>query len=165
MKQACPTSPLFSFALVPCLLLLTGLWLHAEEPHTASLQEGIPWLDSAAKAAELSMAHRRPILVYVRSARCGYCDLLQKNVWEDRRVGAWVRTNFIPLKLTREAHREHLEVLQVRAFPTILVFSPDLKYLTRIDGYVDADGFLTRMARVVPGALEVADGDRQLQRR
>ncbi|RMF45285.1 MAG: hypothetical protein D6753_00485, partial [Planctomycetota bacterium] len=55
---------------------------------------------------------------------------------------------FVPLKLTQEENREQLAVLDVKAFPSILVFSPKLEYLFRIDGYVDAQEFMRRIERV-----------------
>ncbi len=107
----------------------------------------IHWLRSASEAAKAASASGRPILVYVRSASCGYCDLLQRNVWEDPRVIRRIQDGFVPLKLTQEENREQLAVLDVKAFPSVLVFSSSLEYMFRIDGYVDAAEFLKRIER------------------
>ena len=43
----------------------------------------VKWLRSATEAARLASETGKPILVYVRSEHCHYCDLLQKKTWQD----------------------------------------------------------------------------------
>lgn len=114
---------------------------------TSQAQE-VDWLRSASKAAELSETTGKPILVYVRSKTCHYCDLMQRNVWQNPQAVNEISKNFIPLKLTREENADSIEVLQIKGYPSTLVFSPQRKFLHRIDGYVDSKQFLREMAGV-----------------
>ena len=56
----------------------------------AAWAEDIQWLRSAEQAASIAAQSGKPILVYVRSANCHYCDLMQTNVWQDPETVATV---------------------------------------------------------------------------
>ena len=110
----------------------------------ASAQE-IRWLKSATQAAQLANETGKPILVYVRSASCHYCDKLQRDVWEDRTSALSIGRNFIPLKLTREDNAAELEALQIRGYPATFVFSPERKFVHRVDGYLERPKFMAEL--------------------
>ncbi len=122
-----------------CGSALHGNGLHAEE---------IRWLRSAQQAAELAKQTGKPILVYVRSASCHYCDLMQSNVWQDPTASTLVNRDFVPLKLTREENPEAIEVLKIKGFPSTMIFSADRRYVDRLDGYVEPDRFLTAVSKM-----------------
>ncbi len=105
----------------------------------------IRWLRSAEEAAHVAATLEKPILVYVRSAGCHYCDLMQRNVWEDPVAASTVMQGFVPLKLTREENAEAIEALHVKGFPATLIFSPQRAFVGRLDGYVQRDKFLSAM--------------------
>ena len=103
--------------------------------------EEIEWLRSAEQAATLAAQTGKPILVYVRSANCHYCDLMQTNVWQDQATAAGVMRDFVPLKLTREDNPEAVKVLQIKGFPSTVIFSADRHYVDRLDGYLEPQQF------------------------
>jgi thioredoxin-related protein len=109
----------------------------------------IAWLRSATEAAKLSQETGKPILVYVRSKNCYYCDLLQQNTWQDPAIKAQVMRDMIPLKLTLEENKEAVETMKVKGFPSVIVFSPRREYLSRIDGYVTPTQFQSRIEQAL----------------
>ena len=109
----------------------------------------IPWLRSATEAAQLSQATGKPILVYIRSQNCHYCDLLQKNTWQDPATRSRVVREMIPLKLTLEENKQAIEAMQVKGFPSVIIFSSDRQFLGRIDGYVSPQQFAGKMSSVL----------------
>lgn len=115
---------------------------------TVARAEEIEWLRSAQQAGEVAAQSGKPILVYIRSANCHYCDLMQTNVWQDPATLATVMRDFVPLKLTREENPEAVQVLQVKGFPTTLIFSADRRYVDRLDGYVEAERFRTAVGKM-----------------
>ena len=129
------------------VLLLTTLCLAGR---SVTAQE-ITWLRSAEQAAMQARDTGKPILIYVRSENCRFCDLMQENVWKNPTAVSLIARDFIPLKLTREENPEALEVLRVKRFPTTLIFTADRKYVDRIDGYLEPDRFLTAAARLRTG--------------
>jgi thioredoxin-related protein len=120
-----------------------------ENPNrAATATPEIAWLNSATEAARLSQETGKPILVYVRSKNCYYCDLLQQNTWQDPTVRAQVMRDMIPLKLTLEENKEAVQTMKVKGFPSVIVFSPRREYISRIDGYVTAAQFQSRLEQV-----------------
>ena len=63
------------------------------------------------------------ILVYIRNDNCRFCDLLQKNTWQDPRTRTLVERKTVPLKLTWEENREAVEAMQVTSYPSTLLFT------------------------------------------
>jgi uncharacterized protein YyaL (SSP411 family) len=113
----------------------------------------IPWLRSATEAAKLSQSTGKPILVYIRSQNCHYCDLLQKNTWQNPETRAQIMRDMIPLKLTLEDNKAAVEAMKVKGFPSVIIFSPKREYLARIDGYVTPEQFKTKVTEKVERVL------------
>ena len=128
------------------VLIVSG-WLTILMAGTA-WAEDIQWLRSAEQAASIAAQSGKPILVYVRSANCHYCDLMQSNVWQDPATVATVMRDFVPLKLTREDNPEAVQVLKIKGFPTTVIFSADRRYVDRLDGYVEAERFRTAVGNM-----------------
>jgi thioredoxin-related protein len=121
------------------LICCVGTSLKAQAPVGGTPE--IPWLRSATEAAKLSQSTGKPILVYVRSQNCHYCDLLQKNTWQHPETRAQVMRDMIPLKLTLEDNKEAVEAMKVKGFPSVVIFSPRREYLARFDGYMTPEQF------------------------
>ncbi len=135
---------------LPVLLLTFGL-VSLVTP--TALAQKIQWLRSATDAAQVAAETGKPILVYVRSASCHYCDLMQQNVWQDPAMAQRITRDFVPLKLTREDNAEAVKVLKIKGFPSTLVFSPDRRFLHRVDGYVAPQKFMGEMTKVRQATL------------
>lgn len=116
--------------------------------------EGIEWLRSASQAATRSQESGKPILIYVRSENCHYCDLMQKNVWQDPATVAMITRYFVPLKLTREENEEAVKAMKVKGYPSTLIFSPERTYMARLDGYVTSEKFLHAVAALRTAAAD-----------
>jgi thioredoxin-related protein len=116
--------------------------------------DGITWLRSAEQAAELSRKTGRPILIYCRSESCHYCDLMQREVWQDPTTADIITREFVPLKLTREENKEAVEAMKVKGYPSTVIFSADRKYLTRVDGYLPNEKFLSAISSIRTAAAE-----------
>ncbi len=114
---------------------------------TTTAGNEIPWLRSATEAAIQSQATGKPILVYVRSKNCHYCDLLQKNTWQDPATKARVMKEMIPLKLTLEENKEAIEAMKVKGFPSVIVFSPQREFIGRYDGYMTPEQFQSQVSK------------------
>lgn len=103
---------------------------------------------SAHEAAELSRETGKPIMVYVRSETCHFCDLMQSDVWEDSKVAQIVMRQYVPLKLTREENPEAVAAMKIKGFPATLLFSSDYAYIGRLDGYMKSAPFLQAISKM-----------------
>jgi len=132
------------------VLAAVGCWLAATanaQDVSANNQE-VKWLRSAAEAARLARETGKPILVYVRSEKCHYCDLLQKKTWQDPATQKLIMREMIPLKLTLEENREAVEAMKVKGYPSTVLFSASREYLARIDGFVSPEDFQKQISKV-----------------
>ncbi|MEZ6138006.1 MAG: thioredoxin family protein [Pirellulaceae bacterium] len=121
---------------------------------TAEAADGVEWLRSAEQAAELSKKTGKPIMIYVRSENCHYCDRMQQEVWQNPMTAAIVMREFVPLKLTREENKEAVEAMKVKGYPSTLIFSAARTYVGRLDGYLSNEKFLAAISEVRTAAAE-----------
>jgi thiol:disulfide interchange protein len=127
--------------------MLVGTVIFGLNPISAAA-DGIHWTASPQRAVDAAQRSGRMIVVTVGADWCHYCKKMERDVWQQHHIASLVGESFIPLKLTNEQHAELIGRLQVQAFPTTLVFSPDRKLVARIDGYVDAASMQATLQRL-----------------
>lgn len=93
------------------------------------------WYRSTSAATKAAKSSGKQILVFVRSPRCHYCDLMDAHVWSDPQVANALSKDFIPLMLQSDQNRAEIEPLKIKGYPATFLFSSDQKYISRIDGY------------------------------
>ena len=116
------------------------------------------WFDSPDEAANVAARSGKMIVVSVGADWCHYCKKMDRETWTDGKVQQAIKQNYVPLKLTDERHHELLAVMQIKAFPTTLVFTSDRKFLTKMEGYVDAE----KMALLLE-KIRIADSQQSIQ--
>ncbi len=116
------------------------------------------WFDSPDEAANVAARSGKMIVVSVGADWCHYCKKMDRETWTDGKVQQAIKQNYVPLKLTDERHHELLAVMQIKAFPTTLVFTSDTKFLTKMEGYVDAE----KMALLLE-KIRIADSQQSTQ--
>lgn len=153
----------FSLTLITASLftISVGAGLAAAQVPVAESRLGqsspnIAWLSSAEEAAEIASRTGRPILIYVRSSTCHYCDLLQKNVWGNSEASEFVTRNFVPLKLTKEQNPESVAAMKVKNYPTTLIFDSNRNYLGKVEGYLPLEPFLAEVVAKTRSGNKVA---------
>lgn len=113
----------------------------------AAAAQEVRWLTSAEQAANQAEKSGKPILVYVRSSSCHYCDKLQADVWADPKVADHVAKNYIPLKLSSQKNPAAVKSLKVKGFPTTLVFSPKRVFVSKVEGYRPRGSFFAEIEK------------------
>ncbi len=98
----------------------------------------IQWIDDPQQAVDAAHQSGRMIVVSVGAGWCHYCKKMDRESWRDRSVATSVARYYVPLRLKDEQHSELIRSLQVHAFPTTLVFTPDRRLVARAEGYIDA---------------------------
>lgn len=96
----------------------------------------INWVDSPQLATSLAQQFHLPILIFVTTDGCKYCRKMEREVWVNADIVSIVETGFIPLKLNAEHNTGFVAAQQIRAYPTILLFTPDAKLINSATGYL-----------------------------
>lgn len=129
------------------LLMCAAVAFFATTDANAAEPQVISWLKSAEQAALQAEKTGKPILIYVRSATCHYCDKLQNDVWADPQAAEYVQRNYIPLKLSKELNPASVQSLKVKGYPTTLVFSAKREFVGKVEGYLPPAAFFAEITK------------------
>jgi thioredoxin-related protein len=114
---------------------LSASWIIAGEK-AASL-----WRPDARSAWKASQASGRPLLLYVTSRYCPYCDLMERDTFSDPAVQELMRDSFEPVRVLADQEPNLTRNLRVQAYPTTVVVDSDNRVLASIKGYVQPRAF------------------------
>jgi thioredoxin-related protein len=120
----------------------------------------LSWAEIQAKAK----AENRPIMLYMWSKGCGWCYQMNRYVLPNPKVGEFINSHFIAVKVTDDTpqsfdtpyfHRWHEDAVRIRkqyglGNPDFVFFTPDGKLVHRTCGYKNPDPFIN----AVSGALD-----------
>ena len=107
--------------------------------------------DYSAALAQAKQQNKLVLLDFTGSDWCGYCKLLDKEVFSDASFKDFAGKNFIPVtidfprgtKLSDALTQQNdklQEQFKIEGFPTLIVVSPDGKELGRMTGYDPGSG-------------------------
>jgi protein disulfide-isomerase len=117
--------------LVTLLLVVSSLAVNA--------QENLTWHTDMAKASELSIKEKKPLLLFFTGSDwCVWCIRLQKEVLKTDDFAKWAKDNVILVELdfprrtpqdeaTKKQNFELQNLFQVTGYPTIWFVNPEKK--------------------------------------
>ena len=83
----------------------------------------------------------RLLLVDVMAHWCPPCRMMDESTWRDAELIDWVQANAIAIQVDAEADRETAGLLEVRAYPTVIVLRGDAE-VGRLTGFRGAHAML-----------------------
>lgn len=132
-----------------------------------------PWCDEAFKKAE---DEHKPIFISIGYSSCHWCHVMEKEVFEDKKIATFVNEHFVCIKVDREErpdidkhYQEVYQLLNRRAggWPTSIFATPQNKPffagtyipLHNKEGHVNMMGF-TEITKII--ADKIAQNDEQI---
>jgi len=103
------------------------------------------WAKNLDQAYKSSKEKDRPMLIFISSSRCYYCDQMKKKTLTDPEVRTALSNGFVPIIVQASEYPELMRKLGVRRYPTTLIVSPEAKIQDVIDGYVKPREFRYRL--------------------
>lgn len=130
-------------AMLVCGWSLEG---SAEMPTLTSVTTSVPataepvdtsgiWHDNLADGWKAAKERGLPMVIFISSDRCIYCDAMEQNTWCDGDVRRQLAGGFVPIRLKRERNAGVLSRIKIRMYPTTLVASPGGKVIDFRTGY------------------------------
>ena len=100
-------------------------------------QEDLTWHTDMAKASELSMKEKKPLMLFFTGSDwCGWCIRLQNEVFKKEEFTKWAKENVILVELdyprrtpqdqtVKQQNQQMQQIFQVRGYPTIWLVNPE----------------------------------------
>ena len=137
-----------------CVAALLALVPAAAAQDASVPAEGLDWYPFE-EALERAKVNKKKIIVDVYAQWCPWCRRLQRDVYTDEEVRAYVEEHFVLTRLDAENVEDSLDFknftltqaelsagLGAEGFPTTVFLSSDSEYITRLPGFVEAPDFL-----------------------
>lgn len=97
------------------------------------------WYDDFDAGWRESKRSGLPMVVFITSDNCIYCDAMKKDTWCDGEILGQLRHDFVAIQLKRDRDSELLSRITVPSYPMTLVASPEGKVIDQRLGYQPPD--------------------------
>lgn len=108
----------------------------------------VQWQPDLATAWKAMEDESRPMLVFVTSSNCRYCEKMKRETFGDAGVVEYIDQTFVAATFNGGQEPALAKHLSVSIYPTTVIIGPDAKILDSIRGYVSAERLQQRLNRV-----------------
>lgn len=141
------TIPGFKYYLQPLLALIflvTANSLYAPKSSVNSSTQINFIENSFDEGLKQAAIQHKYVFVDAYAAWCGPCKMLKSRTFTDKRVADFYNANFVNVSIDMEKGRgpELAAKWGMRAYPTLIVFSPDGKPVLGTEGFMGPDELL-----------------------
>lgn len=140
------------------LMLLSAQNSYAGKYQKTNSDKGISWVDAANWQEVKSMAKKQNKYIFVDcyATWCQPCKLMDKDVYEDGKVGQLLNDKFISVKIQMDKTKNDNDKIKgwyddafmitqqynISSYPSFLFFSPDGEVVHKQTGYKSANDFI-----------------------
>lgn len=97
----------------------------------------IQWVDDYEKGIALAREQKKPTVLVLYAAWCGFSKKLLNETLKDPRVKTF-KDRFVWIKIDSDAQKKYGELYAQKGFPLILILDPEGHPMDRMDGFRDA---------------------------
>lgn len=118
----------------------------AEEPHlvvnrlTIPAATDIAWHDSLESGWRVSRESGLPMVIFITSEHCTYCDAMQSSTWCESSVRERIGAGFIAIRLRQGHNDKTLGRIRIPMYPTTLIGTPEGKVIGHRSGFQPPGG-------------------------
>ena len=105
-----------------------------------------------------AQSRQLPLFLYVTSDNCVYCRKMLRQTLSHPQIGVGIMKYTEPVAVNASKSPRLAKKLGVRAFPTVLLISPQSEILCKVEGFLDPHEFAERLWP----ALRQAEKDRRV---
>ena len=134
-------------------LWLVG-WLALASVSSGQEVPKLQWKTDYTKAHQQRISENRPMLVFITMDGCHFCERMMKTTYADSEVARQIQSDFVPTYIDGERQNELARQFRVRVFPTTYLIAADNRVVDRIEGYISADDFKSRIRNAVNASAD-----------
>ena len=121
------------------MALISGAFCFADMPGfrdgVAVDQPTVVWHESLNSGWQESRRRGVPMVIFITSDRCHYCDAMKRDTWCDQSVRERLAADFVAIRLTPQDNAQVLSRIKVSSYPTTLIGVPQGKIVDHRLGY------------------------------
>lgn len=122
--------------LIPAIVLVTTSSVSAES---------LKWSKDMKTAWKTAQEKEQPLLLFVSSKNCPYCERMKKQTLQDESIVKQVSDGFIAVRVDAKEDAELLKKLRIRLLPTTVILKPDGVVVESIRGFQTAEQLRKRL--------------------
>ncbi len=110
----------------------------------------VVWHSDAQNAWKATQANGRPLLIFVTRDNCYHCTQMKDRTYRNPAVAGAINRSYVPLVLDGGSNSPLLKELNVTAYPSTFVVSPQAVILDRIVGFIAPEALSGRLNSRTP---------------
>lgn len=111
--------------------------------------EPVHWLTDYRQARKMADDKSRPVLLFVTSDGCHYCEMMNRDVFGDPRIVDSLNKSFVAAKLKLDPDSVLAEKLKITLYPTTIILDVDGTVLDYARGYRQTAELQNRMQTAI----------------
>ncbi|QDT02754.1 hypothetical protein K227x_11320 [Rubripirellula lacrimiformis] len=104
----------------------------------SEIRPTISWHTSLESGWAESRRRNVPMVIYITTDPCKYCNAMKNDTWRDRSVQQDLAGDFVAIELSPEQNSSTLHRIKIDAYPTTLIGVPEGKIIASRQGYQPA---------------------------
>ena len=104
-----------------------------------AISGSINWQSDINKAIELAKKENKNILVFIHATHCPYCDVMEREIFDDEEGATYLSKKYIMVKLDIDDAKKIFPSVSVT--PTTYIFTPNKELLASQIGYQNEEFF------------------------
>ena len=127
---------------------LTAVALMVSLSATANADH-VNWSSDVEQSLRVANESGQMVLMKFTADWCGYCKKMERETFTKPAVAGLVNRQFVPVLVDADKHKSLVQHLKIKSLPAVLVVSPQMVILKRINGYQTEQKLLPELQQVV----------------
>ncbi|MEM6688012.1 MAG: thioredoxin family protein [Planctomycetota bacterium] len=108
--------------------------------------DGVVWHNNLESGWAESKRRNVPMVIFVSSERCQYCEAMKRTTWCDGAISKRLR-DFVAIRLNPKDNAETLGRIHVPMYPTTMIGAPEGRILEHRTGYQPSGAIHSLLSR------------------
>src|SRR3989338_8080859 len=127
------------------LFILFPPYTYAYYHHTSPIK----WYEYNQKTFDVAKTEDKPIFMLVTAVWCYWCHVYRDETLHQPEIVDYINKNFIPVFVDADKRQDLTRQYLAGGWPSTVIFSPDGKEVSRINGHIKKQDLLNYLEKIV----------------